>query len=217
MYGRRKILDALYSQAPAEGAAQGGGQGQQTPAQQAGVADHSAAAAALNAQGQQQAPATDDKPAGYVPVGELATERQKRHTLEQEVATLKASNEQTLAAIKAAFGLGDANTPEQLKAAAETATGQAKAAQIQLSIFQHAKDAGGDPHKLLDSASFLQSISTLDPTNADAVKTAIKAAVEANKDLAPRVTGGSRDAGQGSGGNNQAPTMSDLIRAAAGK
>lgn len=215
-HNRRKILDAVYFSAPANEAPAGGAP---LPG---GVAQHSAAAQAAAAA---QAPATGDqqqtgdKPPGHVPVAELAQERQKRHELEAQLAATKKSSDDALAAIKTALGLGDSQTPEQLKAAAEAAKGQATAATAQLQVFKLAKDAGGDAHALLDSASFLQSLSSVDTNDPAAVTAAIKAAVEKNKNLAlQRVApGGSRDAGQGAGGGTAQPTMSELIRAAAGK
>lgn len=219
MNRRKRILSAVYFSQPANEPPAGGAPAGNGPLP-GGVAQHSAAAQAAAAQ---QTPPADqqtmDKPAGYVPVAEVAQERQKRHELEAQLAATKKSSEDALAAIKTALGLGDAQSPEQLKAAAEAAKGQATAATAQLQVFKLAKDAGGDPHALLDSASFLQSLSKVDTNDPAAVTAAIKAAVESNKNLALQkvAPGGSRDAGQGAGSGTAAPTMSDLIRAAAGK
>lgn len=216
---RRKILYPVHFSQAAEGAPAGGGSGQQAPP--AGTAAHSAAAqaaAAAAATGDQGA-SGDQKPAGYVPVGELAQERQKRHEAEAAATAAKTAADQQLAAFKQALGLTEGQTPEQLQAAAAAAQSTATQAQTQLAVFQLAKDAGGDAHALLDSASFLNSIKTLDPTNKDAITTAIKAAVDSNKSLAYRkvAPGGSHDAGQGAGGGSATPTISDAIRALAGK
>lgn len=217
-HNRRKILDAVYFSAPANEPPAGGAPA--TGPLPGGVAQHSAAAqAAAAAQTPPAGDQTSDKPAGYVPVAEVAQERQKRHQLEQEVAAIKKASEDQLNAFKQALGLSEGQTPEQLKAAAEAAKGQATAATAQLQVFKLAKDAGGDPHALLDSASFLQSLSSVDTNDPASVTAAIKAAVDSNKNLAARKVGpgGSSDAGQGAGGGTAAPTMSDLIRAAAGK
>lgn len=215
-HNRRKILDAVYfsqvaNEAPAGGAPLPGGVAQHSAAAQA------AAAAQAPATGDQQQ--TGDKPPGHVPVAELAQERQKRHELEAQLAATKKQSEDQLNAFKQALGLSEGQTPEQLKAAAEAAKGQATAATAQLQVFKLAKDAGGDAHALLDSASFLQSLSSVDTNDPAAVTAAIKAAVEKNKSLALQkvAPGGSRDAGQGAGGGTAQPTMSELIRAAAGK
>lgn len=220
MNRRKRILSPLHFSQPANEPPAGGAPAGNGPLP-GGVAQHSAAAQAAAAQqapGDQQQ-ATDTKPPGHVPVAELAQERQKRHELEAQLAATKKSSEDALAAIKTALGLGDAQSPEQLKAAAEAAKGQATAATAQLQVFKLAKDAGGDPHALLDSASFLQSLSKVDTNDPAAVTAAIKAAVESNKNLALQkvAPGGSRDASQGAGSGTTQPTMSDLIRAAAGK
>lgn len=220
MNRRKRILSPLHFSQPANEPPAGGAPAGNGPLP-GGVAQHSAAAQAAAAQ--QAPPAegqqTTDKPAGYVPVAEVAQERAKRHELEAKLAAAQAAQTTQLEQLKAALGLGDASSPEQLKAAAEAAKGQATAATAQLQVFKLAKDAGGDPHALLDSASFLQSLSKVDTNDPAAVTAAIKAAVESNKNLALQkvAPGGSRDASQGAGSGTAQPTMSDLIRAAAGK
>jgi hypothetical protein len=214
-----KGLGPVYSQAPAEGA-QGGGQGQQLPA---GVQPGSAAAQALQAGGGQQsadAKNTDDAGRAGGPEAlkaDLATERQKRHALEAQVAQIQQQNTQQLEALKTALGLGENQTPEQIKAAATAAQNELKAAQAQVSVARLAGKGGANLTALLDSRTFLNSLSQIDSSNDDAVLTAIKAAVQSNPALAAqRVGAGANDAGAGGGGGAQQPTMSDLIRAAAG-
>jgi hypothetical protein len=222
-------LGPVYSQAPAEGAAQGGGQGQQLPA---GVQPGSAAAQALAAQqqqgqqsntggGQQSADGKNDD-AGRAGGPEalkadLASERAKRHQLEQQVAQLQQGQNQQIEALKKALGLGEAQTPEQLAAAATAAQNELKAAQAQVSVARLAGKGGANLTALLDSRTFLDSLSKIDATNDDAVLTAIKSAVQANPALAAqRVGAGANDAGAGGGAGGQKPSFSDLIRAAAG-
>lgn len=186
-----------------------------------GVAPHSAAAQAQAAAAAPPAggetPPAGEKPPGYVPVAEVATERQKRHAAEAAAAQAQAAAAAQLESFKKALGLSEGQTPEQLQAAAATAQQTAKEAQAKLSVFQLAKDAGGDAHALLDSASFLNSIKTIDPADNAAMTAAIKAAVESNNNLALRrvAPGGSHDAGQGGGGGASQPTISDAIRALA--
>jgi len=214
---RRKILYPVnFSQAATEPPAGGAPAGQQ----QGGVAPHSAVGQAqAAATAAPAAGSTGDKPAGYVPVGELAQERAKRHELEQRVAAAEQASKDQIENFKKALGLSEGQTPEQLKAAAEAAKTTATAAQSQLAVFKLAKDAGGDAHALLDSASFLQSLSKIDANDPAALTAAIKAAVESNKNLAYRkvAPGGAHDASQGAGGGSTAPTMNELIRAGAGK
>lgn len=227
---KRRILAALQFSPDGtggEGAAGGAtatgqsgaaGNGQGASSLPAGVAPGSAAAQAHEqaaaAATAAQAPATST---GMVPVAELATERQKRQALETQVTELKNGQEQFMAGIKQAFGLQEQPTPEQLAAAATTAQSQATEANRQLAVYRNAAKAGGDPAKLLDSASFLATLKTLDPTNDAAFDTAIKAAVENNKSLGLRVqSAGSGDAGRpGSSGGSTSPGLNDLFRAAA--
>jgi hypothetical protein len=220
---RRRILYPVhFSQAanepPAGGAPQGNGP---LPG---GVAQHSAAAQAQQAQQSTAttSPASDDANRAGGPdalKADLAAERQKRHAAEAAATAAKTAADQQLEAFKKALGLSEGQTPEQLKAAADAAKGTATAAQAQLQVFKLAKAAGGDADALLDSASFLASLSAIDANDPAAVTAAIKAAVENNKNLAYQkvAPGGSRDAGQGAGGGSQQPTISDALRALAGK
>lgn len=224
---RIKGLGPVYSQAPAEGAAQGGGQGQQAgaPALPPGVQPGSAAAQAIAAQqgqGQQQSGAGNDDAgrAGGPDAlkADLAAERQKRHQLEAQVAQIQQQNTQQLEALKTALGLGNAQTPEQLQAAVAAKDNDLKAAQAQVSVARLSAKGGANLTALLDSRTFLDSLSKIDTANDDAVVSAIKAAVQNNPALAlTRPGAGASDAGAGGGAGNVKPTMTDLIRAAAGK
>ena len=207
-------------------------EGQQSgqPALPNGVQPGSAAANALDAQAAAAKTAADaakqtgdQKPAGYVPVGELAQERQKRHELEQKVAGLEKAQSDQLSAFKQALGLSDAQqTPEQIQSAMQQTLNQQasehKAALTQLAVHQLAAANGADPAALLDSNKFLTSIKDLAPTDTAGITKAITDAVAANKQLAATksVSPGAGDAGQGAGGGGSKPTTSDLIRAAAG-
>lgn len=198
------------------------GQGQQLPP---GVQPGSAAAQALAAQGQQgqqqSGAANDDAGRAGGPEAlkaDLAKERQQRHALEAQLAQIQQQNTQQLETLKTALGLGDAKTPEQLQAAATAAQNELKSAQAQVSVARLAGKGGANLTALLDSRTFLDSLGQIDASNDDAVLTAIKSAVQANPALAAvRVGAGSNDAGAGGGAGNSRPTMSDLIRAAAGK
>jgi hypothetical protein len=224
MYGRRKaILRALNFTADATAAGGGGAPAGGSAA--AGVPADSAAGQALDAQaaagatGGTDSGASGDKPPGYVPVGELAQERQKRHAAETAAQTAQAAATAQIETLKKALGLSEGQTPEQLAAAAQAAQSTASEAVAQLAVFKLAPDAGGNAAALLDSASFLATLKTIDATNEDAVKAAIAAAVEKNKTLAAQkvAPGGSRDAAQGSGAGTSKPSMNELIRAGAGK
>jgi hypothetical protein len=219
-------LGPVYSQAPAEGAAQGGGQGQQQLPP--GVAPDSTVGQAFAAQqqgqqtggqqGQQQGNDDSGRAGGPDALkADLAKERQRRHELEQQVAQIQQGQTQQLDALKKAFGLGESQTPEQLQAAATAAQNELRSAQAQVSVARLAGKANANLVALLDSRTFLDSLSKIDATNDDAVLTAIKSAVQANPALAAqRVGAGANDAGAGGGGGSHTPSISDLIRAAAG-
>ena len=223
MHKRRMILEPVYAQAPAEGAAQGGGQGQQAgaPAQlPAGVQPGSAAASVVQGQ-QDPQQGQDTGPAGgkEAVLADLAKERQQRHAAEQQVAELTKKFDQLQSGLAQAFGVqGTQATPEQLQAQAQQVQTQQNQAMTQLAVHQLAATAGADPVKLLDSASFLSSINSLQPTDHAGITAAIKAAVERNKSLAAVRSGaGSSDAGTTRGAGQQQASISDLLRAAAGR
>jgi hypothetical protein len=204
-------------------------QGQQNgqPAIPPGVAPNSAAAAAIQhgqEQAQAQQNATNDAGRAGGPEAlkaDLAKERQQRHTLEEQLKATNTALEQLKAGLGQALGVTPTQmTPEQMQAQAQQLAAQNAQAMTQLAVHQLANAAGGDPLKLLDSASFLASIKDIQPTDTAGITAAIKSAVEKNKGLAPttRSTGaGSSDAGTTAGAGGQQPTISELLRAAAGK
>ena len=112
--------------------------------------------------------------------------------LEQKIADLTSQQQAQLDAIAKAAGLKDDDTPpdpvklaEQITAeqskttAAET---RAVTAERQLAVFKVAADpeVGGNALALLDSASFLDSLKDIDPTDAEKVKSVVEAAIEKN-------------------------------------
>jgi hypothetical protein len=218
------VLRPSYTQAAPEGGNAGGGGNSSGNVLPPGVAQGSAAASALQGQ---QAPAQggnggqqtgDQKPAGYVPVAEVAQERQKRHELEQKVAEMQTAQTNQLEAFKAALGLKPEQTADQVAATLQKQQNDHRTALVQLSVHQLATTAGADPAKLLDSNSFLNSIKDLQPTDHAGIRAAITKAVETNQTLAAtpvtRPGAGARDAANNGSKDNAAPTMSDLFRAA---
>ena len=86
-----------------------------------------------------------------------------------------------------ALGIVDDDTPpdpDQL--AAQLAAEQAKARQtaVELAVYRTAPAAGADPDALLDSRTFAEAVADLDPSDTEAIKQAITAAVQANPRLA---------------------------------
>ncbi|MEU3102934.1 hypothetical protein [Streptomyces griseoflavus] len=86
-----------------------------------------------------------------------------------------------------ALGIVDDDTPpdpDQLAQQLAAEQAKAKATAVELAVFRTAPTAGADPDALLDSRAFADSVANLDPTDTDAIKNAITAAVEANPRLA---------------------------------
>lgn len=78
---------------------------------------------------------------------------------------------------------GAETDPAKLTESLTASQAEAKRARVELAVFRNAAAAGADPAALLDSASFLEKVAALDPSDASALSEAIKAAVEANPRL----------------------------------
>lgn len=102
----------------------------------------------------------------------------------------KADADARLQAVLQAAGIdtGDGDDPEKAAAADRQAREQAEAdartARVELAVFRAAADKGADAAALLDSRSFLDRVADLDPTDADAIGTAIGEHVQAHPRLA---------------------------------
>ncbi|MFB7707891.1 hypothetical protein [Streptomyces sp. NPDC056105] len=129
--------------------------------------------------------------------GDVAAEKAKREAAEQ-----KAKDDQAafMKKVAGAFGIetdeAKPPTPEELAKQLDEARGetkesraQARQTQVELAVYKTAGQHGGDPDALLDSRSFANAISKLDPS-ADgfdkAVGEAVKAAVDGNSKLAAK-------------------------------
>lgn len=128
---------------------------------------------------------------------EVDEQKQKRAEDKQ-----RAADEQTafMKKVAAAFGLetdeAKPPTPEELAQQLDEARGetkesraQARQTQVELAVYKTAGKHGGDPDALLDSRSFANAISKLDPTAADfdeRVGKAVKTAVDTNSKLAAK-------------------------------
>ena len=95
------------------------------------------------------------------------------------------AQEQKLAAVLSALGIGDKQ--EDPAAAVERYKAEARAAQVEAAIVLNSGDA--DPKRLLDSVSFRESIKDIDPRDSAAIAAAIKQAVDANPALAKPTPG----------------------------
>lgn len=128
----------------------------------------------------------DDPEAAKAEIERLRKENGAARTTAKAQAAEAAKNE-LAQQIGKALGLIKDDEPadpvkltEQLTA---TAT-EARQAKVALAVYQAAPVAGGDPSALLDSTSFLAKVNSLDPTDTQAVATAIAEAVAANPRLA---------------------------------
>jgi hypothetical protein len=97
----------------------------------------------------------------------------------------EAAAQAKIAAALEALGIKtDAEDPaeaaKQAAAERDKATQSARDAALHLAVYKAASKVGADADTLLDSNSFQSSISEVDPTDAEAVKTAIEKAVKTN-------------------------------------
>lgn len=111
-------------------------------------------------------------------------------------AQTAADDAQKAFADKIAVALGlkpdAAQDPAALTTALTAEKSESIRAKRELAVFKAASSAGADPSKLLDRASFLTSIAGIDPSDGNAIKTAIEAAVTADQTLkAARAAGAS--------------------------
>lgn len=125
----------------------------------------------------------DDGKGGKAAVlADLATERDKRQQLEQKVNDLTTAQQAQMDAIAKALGLKTDDPPDAEKLAAQVAEeqGRARDAQVQLAIYRNAGAAEANADLLVDSSSFRAATKDVDPTDAAAMTTAIKAFVDTN-------------------------------------
>ena len=140
-------------------------------------------------------------------LADLATERDKRQSLEQQFASLKDGLAQAL-------GLGQQAdvTPEELAEQLSSAQSEAAQARAELAVFRSVPD-GVDAQALLDSRAFSQALAKVDATDPSAIAGAVQQFVEANPRFktTPLRSPGSKDAGAG-GAHAAGFTMDDLLR-----
>ncbi len=129
--------------------------------------------------------------------GDVAAEKAKREALEQKA---KDDQDALMKRVAAAFGLetdeAKPPTPEELAKQLDEARGetkesraQARQTQVELAVYKTAGKHGGDPDALLDSRTFANAISKLDPATDDfneQVGKAVKTAVDSNPKLAAK-------------------------------
>lgn len=77
----------------------------------------------------------------------------------------------------------DTADPAKLAEQLTAQTSAARAASLELAVYKAAGPLEGDAVRLLDSRQFMAGLKDVDPTDADAVQNAIRAALEANPDL----------------------------------
>jgi len=107
--------------------------------------------------------------------------------------------------------------PAKLTESLTTSQAEAKQARVELAVFRNAAAAGGDPAALLDSASFLKSLDSLDPADSAAVTAAVQAAVAANPRLGVAPAGPQApkpNPAQGASGGGTPPNIDAEIDAA---
>jgi len=117
----------------------------------------------------------------------IITDTRKEAGDYRTAAKTAADNAQQALTDKLAVALGlkpDASLdPAALTASLTEAQSKASQSARELAIFKAAAATGADPSKLLDSNSFMSSVSGLDPSDGAAISAAITAAIAANQTL----------------------------------
>ena len=127
---------------------------------------------------------------------------------------------ETLAAIAKALGLGPADeTPDPAKLTEQLTTAQTaqRAALVELAVFKAAGAHKADPAALLDSRTFLASVTDIDPSGSDfatKVDAAIKAAVDGNPKLKAAAQAAGASTIPHAGGSGEAADIDAQIDAA---
>lgn len=145
----------------------------------------------------------DDPAALKTMIADLRKENGAARTTAKAQAAEEARNE-LAQSIGKAIGLVKDDAPidpATLSASVATSQAEAKQARAGLAVFEHAASIE-QAKALLDSASFLKTLETVDTSDAAAVQAAITAAVTANPRLgaAPEVKVPAPTPGQGAGG-----------------
>jgi hypothetical protein len=148
---------------------------------------------------------------------EAATNRAKAKEHADALAALQAKSQQQLDGIARALGLKpEEATPEQILAerdaartASEASAAKAREASVELAVFRAAAAAQVNGNALLDSRSFVATLSGLDPAAPDfaqRVNDAITAAVEANPGWKLAASAATPPSAQPPAGNQSATT-----------
>lgn len=172
------------------------GQQQGTPTprdvQQRGSDAPAASGDASASDGEQQHASLDDLPDwAQREIRDLRGENAQRRT-SQKTAEEQAQQQadEKLQRVLEALGVekNDDETPEKAaerdRQAREQAEADAKTARLELAVHRAAPKVNADATALLDSRAFTENARDLDPTDSDAIRDAIKAAVDENPRLA---------------------------------
>lgn len=124
-------------------------------------------------------------------ISDLRAENARQRTTAKESAANEARTEIATVLAKALGMPGTeqeeatdpSETVAELTSQVQAQTEAAREAALELAVYKSATGVGADPTRLLDSRRFLQSVSTIDSTDTEAITSAIKKAVEANPDL----------------------------------
>lgn len=158
----------------------------------------------------------DDPTSAQAEIEKLRKENAKDRTSAKAQAADEARKDLAQTIGKALGIVEEEIDPATLTASLTTAQAEAKKARVELAIYRTANTAGGDPAALLDSASFLASLDSIDPADSAAITAAVEAAVAANPRLGAAPAEGRPPApnpAQGSSGSG-APDASAAIAAA---
>lgn len=157
----------------------------------------------------------DDPAALKTMIAQLRQENGAARTTAKAQAA-EAARTELAQTIGKALGLVEDDTldPAKLTASLTTSQAEAKQARAGLAVFEHATSIE-QAKALLDSASFLKSLESVDTADAAAVQAAITTAVAANPRLgaAPEVKVPAPTPGQGAGGAGAVDLQTQLAEA----
>lgn len=220
---RRRTIGARYARTSAEGGGGGapaGGQdgaGAPDSGQQAQDAAQQPDAGQAGAQqaATQQAAQWDGK-VESLPEGAQKVIRDLRAENAQRRTGLTAAEQKQQDMVRAfakAAGIelpDDQQAPDPAELTKQVTEREARArqAELKLAVFQAAPEHGADPNRLLKFTDFLDAVREVDPTDTEAIKTAINKAVTENAWLkagrVPGASGADHTGGSGEGAVSQA-------------
>lgn len=181
-----------------------------------------AATAAATAAAVPAAPAAPDNPWADPEKARAEIERLRRENASERTQAkanaAEAARKELAQEIGKALGIVNDDAPVDPAALTQQLTAaqsERKQAQVELAVFRAASATEADPSALLDSVTFREKVTALDPSDTAAISAAIQEAVAANPRLARSQQGTQRMAPNPAQGTSAQPALSLRERIAA--